>query len=308
MAKAGQGDQGLGAVAGAPWAPTHLIPPTGAGSWSAPDPASPPKPPLLGGMRVALLERRADWAHVQTQNGWTGWVDGRQLVPAPVVAAPAPPAPVAPTPVAAAPAPVAPAPVAAAPAPVAPAPVAAAPAAAPTLARATVPAPAPAVVTDVPPVAPAARSRTPIIVTGVALVVVLIAAIGGGAFLLMSSHSSSGSSPSAAASGPITPKSGTWTGSSPSGADTFTISFAVTGNAVMGMQFYFREPGGTGHQWNCDDTQVIGSSFYGNACVGDTASLSLSGRFTTSTSVTGTYEVTTTGGAAYQGTWSAHAV
>lgn len=73
------------AVAGAgeapPWRPTHVVPAAGLAAWTAPDPDAPAATQLAGGLEVALVEQRGDWAHVSAQNGWDGWVDARALEP-----------------------------------------------------------------------------------------------------------------------------------------------------------------------------------------------------------------------------------
>jgi RsiW-degrading membrane proteinase PrsW (M82 family) len=62
------------------FAPTHLVPPEGLPSWALPDPAG-TSTPLSGGLALELVQLIADWAQVRASNGWTGWVDGRRLVP-----------------------------------------------------------------------------------------------------------------------------------------------------------------------------------------------------------------------------------
>lgn len=60
---------------------THVIPAGGARAWSVPDGAQAPTRTLEGGTEVRTLEVRGDWSHVETADGWTGWVDGRALPP-----------------------------------------------------------------------------------------------------------------------------------------------------------------------------------------------------------------------------------
>ncbi|MFD8707536.1 hypothetical protein ACFV1W_33970 [Kitasatospora sp. NPDC059648] len=73
--------------------PTHVAPPDGMATWTAPDPARPSArlDPLLP---VRLIARQGDWAQILCSNGWTAWVDGRLLValPQPPPAAGGPPA------------------------------------------------------------------------------------------------------------------------------------------------------------------------------------------------------------------------
>ena len=66
----------------AAWVPTHHAT-VGMPSWSQPDPGSPAAGWLQPGLGVLLTERRGDWAHVSAPNGWSGWVDGRNLVAQP---------------------------------------------------------------------------------------------------------------------------------------------------------------------------------------------------------------------------------
>ena len=65
-----------------PAGPTHIVPPTGLPAWTVPDPTAPPVAQLAPGTPVFLAEMEPNgWARVVTSNGWTGWVDGRLLVP-----------------------------------------------------------------------------------------------------------------------------------------------------------------------------------------------------------------------------------
>lgn len=61
------------------WAPTHTVPAGGVPAWAAPDPAQPPVTQLPPGLPVRLVERQGGWARVDTENGWSAWVDGRPL-------------------------------------------------------------------------------------------------------------------------------------------------------------------------------------------------------------------------------------
>ena len=64
-----------------PRAPSHVVPASGLAAWLAPDGTGPPAANLAPGLQVAVLEwLPTGWARVQASNGWTGWVDGRQLV------------------------------------------------------------------------------------------------------------------------------------------------------------------------------------------------------------------------------------
>jgi hypothetical protein len=60
------------------WSPTHTIPAGGLTAWVAPDPKT-ASVAVAGGLPVAVVERKGDWARVTASNGWSGWVDGRLL-------------------------------------------------------------------------------------------------------------------------------------------------------------------------------------------------------------------------------------
>lgn len=61
-------------------APTHTVPEGGLPTWTNADPSSPTGPRLDPRLPVTLVESRGSWARVECANGWTAWVDGRQLV------------------------------------------------------------------------------------------------------------------------------------------------------------------------------------------------------------------------------------
>jgi Bacterial SH3 domain len=60
------------------WSATHTIPAEGMTAWSEPDPKS-QSVAVAGGLPVAVVERRGNWARVTASNGWSGWVDGSRL-------------------------------------------------------------------------------------------------------------------------------------------------------------------------------------------------------------------------------------
>lgn len=62
--------------------PSHVVPPDGMATWSAPDGTRPTVPldPLLP---VQVVDRRGDWALARCSNGWSAWVDGRLLLSVP---------------------------------------------------------------------------------------------------------------------------------------------------------------------------------------------------------------------------------
>lgn len=65
------------------WVATHTVPAEGLQAWANPDPAGAVIANLAGRVELRVIEHRADWAQVDAENGWKGWVDGRRLVPVP---------------------------------------------------------------------------------------------------------------------------------------------------------------------------------------------------------------------------------
>jgi hypothetical protein len=65
-----------------PYRATHRVPPGGMPAWSNPDPRLTPQFRLDPWLDVMVVEAvPSGWARIQASNGWTGWVDGRLLVP-----------------------------------------------------------------------------------------------------------------------------------------------------------------------------------------------------------------------------------
>lgn len=65
----------------APYRPTHQVPPGGLPAWETPDPAATPVATLDAGLDVMVVEQAGyGWARVVCSNGWSAWVDGRQLM------------------------------------------------------------------------------------------------------------------------------------------------------------------------------------------------------------------------------------
>ena len=58
---------------------THVAPVAGLQAWNEPDPEQAVARDLPGGERLCLVDQRGDWAQVETDDGWTGWVDARLL-------------------------------------------------------------------------------------------------------------------------------------------------------------------------------------------------------------------------------------
>src|SRR5450830_2152878 len=71
----------LPAAAPATWAPSHLVPAGGIAARDAPDPMREPTAVLPEHTELVVLARTGEWARVGAAGGWTGWVDGRLLVP-----------------------------------------------------------------------------------------------------------------------------------------------------------------------------------------------------------------------------------
>jgi len=61
--------------------PTHRVGASELPTWPMPDPTAAPGPPLAAGLEVHVSEVRGDWAEVTCSNGWSAWVDVRQLIP-----------------------------------------------------------------------------------------------------------------------------------------------------------------------------------------------------------------------------------
>jgi hypothetical protein len=67
-----------------PSRPTHVVPPAGLPAWTRPDASSGQPVPVAGSTTLEVLEwQPSGWARVVASNGWTGWLDGRQLLPLP---------------------------------------------------------------------------------------------------------------------------------------------------------------------------------------------------------------------------------
>jgi hypothetical protein len=68
-----------GQAAPAGFRPTHTAAAGGQPTWTSP--GGDPGPVLDAGLEVEVAERSGNWARVVAANGWTGWVDSRQLQP-----------------------------------------------------------------------------------------------------------------------------------------------------------------------------------------------------------------------------------
>jgi hypothetical protein len=74
------GAASLAGTTAAPFLPDQRVPVEGLPAWPIPD-GTGPATPLAGGLELQVVQRVADWAQVRASNGWTGWVDGRRLLP-----------------------------------------------------------------------------------------------------------------------------------------------------------------------------------------------------------------------------------
>jgi Bacterial SH3 domain len=60
------------------WSPTHVVR-RRADAWAQPDPSGARAGTVQRRVPVQVLERRGEWAQVATSNGWSGWIDNRDL-------------------------------------------------------------------------------------------------------------------------------------------------------------------------------------------------------------------------------------
>ena len=60
--------------------PTHVVPAGGIAYWSTPDISSPSAGTLPVGVQLDVVRQSRMWAEVRWHNGWTSWVDARELV------------------------------------------------------------------------------------------------------------------------------------------------------------------------------------------------------------------------------------
>jgi hypothetical protein len=67
-----------GTLPGADWSPSHVVT-RRAKAWALPDPAGARVGELKRRVPVQLVERQGEWARVVTSNGWSGWIDSRDL-------------------------------------------------------------------------------------------------------------------------------------------------------------------------------------------------------------------------------------
>ena len=66
---------------------SYVVPAEGLDAWLTPDATQPIAARLDPGLAVDVTERWGDWGHIVCSNGWTAWVDVRQLVGAATPAA-----------------------------------------------------------------------------------------------------------------------------------------------------------------------------------------------------------------------------
>lgn len=61
------------------WTPTHRVSASGAQCYARPDVGAITAARLDPGLRIAVIEETMGWAHIRCSNGWTAWIDGREL-------------------------------------------------------------------------------------------------------------------------------------------------------------------------------------------------------------------------------------
>lgn len=61
------------------WTPTHTVPATGTRAWPAPDPNAAVVAHLDPFLPVQVMESLGAWSRIVCSNGWSAWVDGREL-------------------------------------------------------------------------------------------------------------------------------------------------------------------------------------------------------------------------------------
>jgi hypothetical protein len=60
------------------WSATHRVS-SSTQAWQRPDPASPTTGILEARLPVQVIDRQGEWAHVVCSNGWSAWIDARNL-------------------------------------------------------------------------------------------------------------------------------------------------------------------------------------------------------------------------------------
>jgi hypothetical protein len=74
------------------WQPTNVVGPDGLTAWTDPDATQQPAARIDPGIEVKVTERLDNgWANISCSNGWTAWVDARQLLPLQARSAPVTP-------------------------------------------------------------------------------------------------------------------------------------------------------------------------------------------------------------------------
>lgn len=64
----------------AEWLPTHTVPPDGLTTYAGVEAGGAVNGQLDPDLPVQVIRREGDWANVVCSNGWTVWVDARQLI------------------------------------------------------------------------------------------------------------------------------------------------------------------------------------------------------------------------------------
>jgi protease PrsW len=60
--------------------PGHVVPGSGVTAWDESEAARSAVARIAPGTRVQVVQQRGEWSQVMVPSGWTGWVEGRQLV------------------------------------------------------------------------------------------------------------------------------------------------------------------------------------------------------------------------------------
>jgi hypothetical protein len=62
------------------WTPTHVVPATGLVTYAGSEEGGAENGRLDPGLDVQVVEQQGEWAKILCSNGWSAWVDARQLL------------------------------------------------------------------------------------------------------------------------------------------------------------------------------------------------------------------------------------